>query len=617
MDTIFVGNLLSQAGILEPNLPDSAWSLATRAGKLSRSLNWARGEVNSFRIKGNIANNRSQYSIAEAEFSQGLEIARQAGLKKGIVVLGNNLGTSLQKMGKYPQCLKILTEVYQTAEEIDMPKGMASSCNNLAILYKTQGDLPTARKYYLKSYHINRSIHDLQGGANAAHNYALSFMAEKKTDSLIKWANISLEMAVKGNYEQGIGHARGILAQALFLNGEHAQALKILRQNQELYRKSPDKYSLAGSVLTEGSFLLQMGQHQQGIDKCRLALHMGEEMGSLELQKSACFCIANGEEQRQNYQAALQFARQGQSMEDSLGNLEIRREIGFLQERFQSEQKEKQLLKLSLDLEKEILEGERNEIQLERGKMQRNYLLGALALLLLGIGFLVVKIRGDRKAARLEAEKRTLAEQAVKEKELWVKEIHHRVKNNLQVIYNLLDLQASSLKDPSARDAILQSRDRVSSMALVHKQLYGENTGEKVELSKYIPALVKQIELSNNTPHIQTRVEIAPLPASLDQAIPLGLIVNELVSNSFKYAFEGRENGLILVNLKQTEVNRLELHLSDNGVGFAGKLSENFGLTMVRSLARQLRGTLEISGEDGFSARLNWAPDSFFQTNRT
>jgi PAS domain S-box-containing protein len=213
-----------------------------------------------------------------------------------------------------------------------------------------------------------------------------------------------------------------------------------------------------------------------------------------------------------------------------------------------------------------------------------------------------------------EAEVRIKA--SLEEKEVLLKEIHHRVKNNLQIVSSLLQLQASYIKDTDALQIFEESRDRIKSMALIHEQLYQSNDLAQIDFPEYLRSLLNMVlsaHRSNRT-RVETRLHVDPVSLDLDTAIPVGLITNELVTNSLKYAFAGRSVGEIGVRLTKSEAGDFVLMVSDNGVGLPEKFNfdkaTSLGLRLVRILTKQMRARLEISNGMGTQFRVYFKSQS-------
>lgn len=206
-------------------------------------------------------------------------------------------------------------------------------------------------------------------------------------------------------------------------------------------------------------------------------------------------------------------------------------------------------------------------------------------------------------SARKQAEAALRA--AVAEKEVLLKEIHHRVKNNLQMVASLLRLQAEMIGDPLVRDMFRDSQNRISTMALTHEQLYGSDDLANVDLAHYLHRLIMQVlqSYARGTTAIDLELALdAGLSVPVDVMIPLGLILTELVSNSIKYAFHGRSVGQIVVVLRHTD-GVIDLIIGDNGVGLPADLdpatASTLGLQLVYNLAQQLAASLTIDRRQG------------------
>lgn len=201
---------------------------------------------------------------------------------------------------------------------------------------------------------------------------------------------------------------------------------------------------------------------------------------------------------------------------------------------------------------------------------------------------------------------------SLSEKEVLLNEVHHRVKNNLQLVCSLLNIQSSYITDPDALDKFRESQDRVNSMSLIHEKLYTSKDFTRIDFGDYMLSISNYLTaVYNISPDkIQVNIDIEPdsgfLP--LDTALPCGLIVNELLSNSFKYAFTGREKGNI--NIKMTR--RLEegksnylLHIADDGNGLPDHFNieecTTLGMQLVTTLVGQIDADLQVSSEKGAS----------------
>ena len=205
----------------------------------------------------------------------------------------------------------------------------------------------------------------------------------------------------------------------------------------------------------------------------------------------------------------------------------------------------------------------------------------------------------NNKALRMEKEKLELAKARI---ETLIREIHHRVKNNLQVVASMLRLQSGTIADEHLQQIFAQSQSRVASMALIHEKLYKGDDLAQVDLSGYIKELFSElVQLNKVRESIRYRTAIDPdLVLDLDTMVPLGLILNELITNSFKHAFKERQSGFIDLRIHRAEGNRFDLHYGDNGQGIPKERiegAETLGRSLIESLVEQLNGFMTMESD--------------------
>ncbi|MBD0266421.1 MAG: PAS domain S-box protein, partial [Tolypothrix sp. T3-bin4] len=201
---------------------------------------------------------------------------------------------------------------------------------------------------------------------------------------------------------------------------------------------------------------------------------------------------------------------------------------------------------------------------------------------------------------------------SLKEKEVLLKEIHHRVKNNLGIVSSLLQMQCRRIQDPVVAATLRDSQNRIASIALVHEKLYRSEDLADIDFAQYIPDLTTHLFDSYNVSSSQIQLKIQVDHASLDieTAIPCGLIINELFSNALKYAFVGNLGGEIEVKFYQECESNLTLIIRDNGIGlpenFDTKKAKTLGITLVHGLVKQLGGKLEIDSQQGTKFKITF-----------
>jgi two-component sensor histidine kinase len=206
---------------------------------------------------------------------------------------------------------------------------------------------------------------------------------------------------------------------------------------------------------------------------------------------------------------------------------------------------------------------------------------------------------------------------ALKEKEVLLQEIHHRVKNNIQIMSSLFRLQFQDNGDENIQEKLKESQNRLRSMALIHEKLYRSKDFSRINFGEYIRNLIKHLHRIYyvNPKKVQVKTELEDILIQLNTAVPLGLLINELVSNSFKHAFPGELCGEANIRLNSQNNGTVFLEVTDNGVGFPEHIDfqnpETLGLQLIRDLTKQINGQINLDGKAGtsftisFSAGLN------------
>jgi PAS domain S-box-containing protein len=202
---------------------------------------------------------------------------------------------------------------------------------------------------------------------------------------------------------------------------------------------------------------------------------------------------------------------------------------------------------------------------------------------------------------------------SLREKEALLREIHHRVKNNLQVVSSLLGLQSRSIGDEHTRKMFQESQNRIHSMALLHESLYQSESLARIDFPEYINRLSAYLfhSFGVDRSRISFRSNLDMLYLTMDAAVPCGLIINELLSNSLKYAFPGDRRGEIFIGLKDRWAGKAQLTIADNGIGlskdFNWTAAKSLGLRLVRTLSKQLGAQLEMDSTSGTGFHLTFA----------
>ena len=305
-----------------------------------------------------------------------------------------------------------------------------------------------------------------------------------------------------------------------------------------------------------------------------------------------------------NLSSAISHFRQYKMLSDSLTSLAQAKQLGMLQLQFETRQKDKNIELLT---QKSKLQ----EVLIQNEKVFRNAFAAGVAMLVLFSALMYNRYRLKKRSnLDLEEKQREINEQnevlkkVVEEKEWLLKEVHHRVKNNLQIVISLLNTQSEYLDNTVAIAAIRNSQHRMYAMSLIHQRLYQVDSLGKIDMKWYIRELIGYMKESfESTDKISFITEAAPVLLDAVQAVPIGLIINEAVSNSIKYAFPAGRRGSIQVTLKSTEEDGCLLLIADDGVGFLREQdpqdTRSLGMSLMHGLSGQLDGDFSIAAAPG------------------
>ncbi|MBO9729837.1 MAG: tetratricopeptide repeat protein [Chitinophaga sp.] len=318
--------------------------------------------------------------------------------------------------------------------------------------------------------------------------------------------------------------------------------------------------------------------------------------------------------------AAVNHFQNYKYLSDSLTNMNQAKQLGLLRLQFETEKKDQ-------DIELLTQKSKVQEISLQKGKVFRNVIIGGICMLSLILVLVYnryrLKTRTAQKLAQQQQEinaQNNILQKLVEDKEWLLKEIHHRVKNNLQIIISLLNSQSQYLENEDAIAAIRNSQNRMYAMSLIHQRLYSTDNLGAIDMNWYINELVGFMQDSFDTSrNLIFDIDSDALMLDVAQAIPLGLILNEAVSNSIKYAFPEDRKGTVTIIFNKDSYGYCALSIADNGVGFGRAKPEestSLGMSLMKGLAEQLNGTFHLkSNEDGVLIQVRFLIGSFINAN--
>ncbi|GAB3786298.1 hypothetical protein GCM10028818_49460 [Spirosoma horti] len=360
-----------------------------------------------------------------------------------------------------------------------------------------------------------------------------------------------------------------------------------------------------------GAFYLKHNEFAKAGSHLREALRFSPQENALSTLKDIHFMLFKVDSAIGNYIPAITHFRLHKALNDSIFNEAKSKQIASLQIQYDTHKKEQDIALLTK-------QSKLQQSELKRGETTRNAIIAGSLLLacLLGVSYNRYQLK-QRSHRLLQAQQEEINQKnqslshLLDEKEWMLREIHHRVKNNLQIITSMLNAQSGFLHDSTASTAIRESQNRVHAMAIIHQKLYQSDNLSQVDMQEYIHEIVEHlIESFDQQVHVQERLTIANIQLDVNLATPLGLIINEAVTNSLKYAFPHQRSGSIAVGLNKIDSHAYLLTIADDGVGlpagFVIERSNTLGLTMIQGLSKQINGVLSIRQESGVQISLQF-----------
>jgi len=459
----------------------------------------------------------------------------------------------------------------------------------LAEMHKNLGDWPKSKDYFDKSLASVRLEKTPKDYLFLLYNYIIACEVEGELDlySQLKDEYLSFK------HEQGMDILSPEHSAMTRINETPAELRKRLLTFLPYHLKNNSHFSACDSYYHLGQSYLEENKYDEAILAFSNMLATIDSMDFLSLKYAGHAALARTYTAKSDYKNALHHYQIRYALHDSLMHLDNLKQMNELNIKYETVEKEKQLAETTLHLESAKI----NQRLMSLG------LFGALIISGLSIYAFRTKIKSNK---QLE-EKNHQISKALLEKDILLREIHHRVKNNLQMISALLYLHGKSLDDTPAQAALMESQNRVQSMAIIHQNLYQQENllgvGVQEYLDKLIHHLIDSYNIEKDRIDIYKRIEIEHL--DVDTVIPLALIINELISNALKYAFRDGRKGVIHVNIEMVD-GLIQLEVKDNGIGFpetnAG--GANFGFKLIHILSERLGATLNINSDKGTSVTL-------------
>jgi len=585
---------------VDVNKIEDAIKCGENALNLAIKIKFDKGIATANARLGNVYYTISEFEKALEHHLKALELKEKLGDRKGMAATYQNIGNIYQMQTNSKKAITYYLLSLKIKEEIGDKKGIGNSLNSIGNIYKDQNNFKKALNYYKQSLVVREEINDLMGIGYSLSNIATIYGMQKDYIHTLEYATKALNILEQTGNKNGIAACLGIIANVYKAEKNYTLAQKYNFKALEISEEIDNKYTIAMCLVNIGNIYFLDKKNQEGIDYLNKGLAVAKEIGAKDYVKGTYYNLAEVYEQMNNHKKALEYYKQYSELKDSIINDETNKELAEKTALYNNEKKEREISILKAEKEKQEL------LNTEEKEQQKIVIIAISAFFSLGIFFFIYVLYAYKKkkiANDVLTRQKLVIEQKNNENETLLAEIHHRVKNNLQVISSLLSLQGKSIEDESIRLAIEDGKQRVKSMELVHKMLYEGNHFSSIEINEYIQKLVHHlanafgIDESKFFIHINSKT----IKLDIDTAVPIALILNELIINSFKYAYS--ETRILQLNISIEEHgNELKIIFSDNGtIANTSKISnsKSFGSKLIQLLCKQLNGKMEIKNDNG------------------
>lgn len=513
-----------------------------------------------------------------------------------------DMGVGYYIRGKYELALRHYLKSYNLMRQYSSRKDQAKMLNNIGLLYKTRKQFDYAIQYLQSALLIKKEINDKYGIVNATINLGSLYHSRDMYDSAFYYASEGLKLSEQLNSKKDILICKANMGAALVSKGEYTKAKKILLILEKEVKKNNLKILSPTFYESLANIFVHTNQIPEALNYYFKALESAKKTNNLESLASFHKSIARTYYKSNVFQKAYLHLDSSKVLTDSLMNENNIKQLAEMTAVYENNEKENRIQTLSAT-------NKINESLIEARKKERNYFILS-TLLFTAISLLAFKAyKNNQKKKNQLTYQNEIIEKSLHDKEILLKEIHHRVKNNLQLVSSLLSLQTNYIEDEKALDAVRESRNRVQSMALIHQNLYQDESLVNIEVKEYIENLCNYLFHSYNlhSDRITIEINVQPMQLDIDQLIPLGLILNELINNCLKYAFPDQMIGKIRVILLK-ENKFLKLGVFDNGIGIKDNQlhfeKNSFGHRMIMAFAKKMKAELKMFHEDGTKVEL-------------
>lgn len=547
-------------------------------------------------------------SLSEKQTDSALVLAYKANLlskninyKKGIAESSNNIAVCQDIKGNSVEAIKLFISTIKLFEELKDTNKIAQCYSQMGVSYFFQYQYENAQLYYQKAIDLYLKTKNKKELAGVLINQGIVYTYINKNDKAEKNYLEALNIYQDEKNTAGLSPTYNSLAKIYFAKKDYEKAIEYYKQSEKYSIESNNSFNLISTYNSLAIVHKELKKYNEAKIYSEKSITISRQIGALEREMFCHETMADVLFSMGDYKNAYESFKNYSSIKDSIFTSDKNDAIAEMQAKFDVEKNQQKVTEIEL----------KKKIDDEANTKQRLLLIIVIIVILISLVFTMILFRNKQKVNHLLEQKNEAIQANLEQKEVMMGEIHHRVKNNLQMVSSILDLQGRDLTDEKSIRVIEDSLSRINAISLIHQRLYQSENIRGIKINTYLQELafdiVKNFSSTAQTNPIDLQCHIDDLDMDLESAIPIGLITAELITNSCKYAFNSIPLPKIAISLTKQNTD-LILTITDNGIGkeqSANTSGTSFGTKLIKSLSRKLRAEItEDSSSNGTSIQL-------------
>jgi len=514
--------------------------------------------------------------------------------------VNNNLGKVYHQMGKFDEAI----EVYLEAEQIFINEkdtlSLANVYSNMAELNIDLKQFDKANEHFLKARKLFKNTQNTIDEAVLLYDVGSLKIRENELDSALFYYYSAIKIWKPAKHEKKIGNCYLKIGDIYKQKNNLNKSISNYLLAEQYYKTANYPFGTAEVSIQLGNLYFSLKKYNKSIHYYSVAFELSEYIEAkgllLEVYKHMYLIY----KESGNYSKSLSFHEKYLTLKDSILGEQQEKNIAEIQTKYETFENKRQIERLRDSTKIQQLKNEKTSLEAQKQK-SGNVILIIIVIVVILFGILMIY------RYNLKTKLSNRLTKSLEEREVLLKELHHRVKNNLQIISSLLNLQIKHSGTQNIDEILQISKDRIATMVVIHEKLYRSKNLKLINIADYIPDLAENLYNSFNLKekNIIIDTNIQELMLDVNKLVPCGLIINELVTNSIKHAFPAKKSGEIKIST-QNENGICKIRIKDSGKGlpedFNFKDADTLGIELITGLAKQMNGKLEniksISGAE-------------------